>query len=91
MEQIRVTLVTTQGCHFCDDAEEILAHLSQTFPLSIDLVPLASETGRNLLVEHRVPYPPIVLVDGSFFGYGRLSRRRLEQRLAELDSCAEMS
>jgi hypothetical protein len=38
----------------------------------------------DLLVRHRVPYPPILLIEGEFFGYGRISRRKLEMHLAHL-------
>jgi hypothetical protein len=31
-----------------------------------------------------VPFPPAVLIDGEFFGYGRMSRRKLQRRLDEL-------
>lgn len=88
MEPIRVTLVTAPGCHFCDGAQEVLADLGHRFPLSIDLVPLNSDAGRDLVVRYRVPYPPIVLVNGTFFGYGRISRRRLERHLAQLATSA---
>jgi hypothetical protein len=47
-------------------------------------VPLLSETGRDLVARHRVPFPPILLIEGAFFGFGRLSQRRLEQRLIKL-------
>jgi hypothetical protein len=49
-------------------------------------VPLSSEEGLGLLVRHQVPFPPILLVDGAFFGYGRISRRKLEEHLARLSN-----
>lgn len=84
MKEIHVELVTAPGCHFCDEAQEILHLQKDRFPLTIELVPLMSETGRNLVARHRVPFPPILLIEGVFFGYGRLSQRRLEQRLIDL-------
>ncbi|MEX1126683.1 MAG: glutaredoxin [Acidimicrobiia bacterium] len=75
---IHAVVVTSPGCHFCDDALRLLDELAETRPLQIETVPLSSEQGRSLLVRHRVPFPPILMIDGEFFGYGRISRRKLE-------------
>jgi glutaredoxin len=87
-QPIGVLVVTSPGCHFCEDALRLLDELAETSPLQIETVPLSSERGRTLLVRHRVPFPPIVLVDGEFFGYGRISRRQLEARLMSLMASA---
>lgn len=81
---IDVVVVTSPGCHFCDDALGLLEELAETYPLRRELVPLCSEVGRSLLVRHRVPFPPILVIDGEFFGYGRISRRKLEAHLVKL-------
>jgi hypothetical protein len=83
-QPIGVLVVTSPSCHFCDDALGLLEELAETTPLQMETVPLSSEQGRALLVRHRVPFPPIVLVDGEFFGYGRISRRKLEAHLMSL-------
>lgn len=75
---IHAVVVTSPGCHFCDNAIRLLDELAETSPLQIETVPLSSEQGRSLLVRHRVPFPPILMIDGEFFGYGRISRRKLE-------------
>lgn len=81
-----VTLVHSQACHFCDDAERALAELAESRPLVIDRVDIRSDWGQVLMREYRPPMSPLVLVDGAFFGFGRLSRRKLvkvlDQRLA---------
>lgn len=87
---IEVLLVTAPGCHFCDEGQRMLDVLKDRFPLTIELVPLMSETGRGLVAKHRVPFPPILLLDGELFGYGRLSQRRVAQRLTDL-MAAEVS
>jgi len=81
---IEVILVTAPGCHFCDDAAHLLDELSPSAPLAVREVPLTSEEGRELAIRHRVPFPPILIVDGVYFGHGRISRRKLERRLGEL-------
>lgn len=83
---IEVVLVTSPGCHFCDDSLGLLTELAETFPLRVATVPLNSENGRSLVVRHRVPFPPILMIDGEFFGYGRVSRRKLEAHLSRIAS-----
>ena len=79
---VNVLLVTSPGCHYCDDALQLLEEIGEATPLRVRTVPLSSEEGRALLVRHRVAFPPILLVDGDYFGFGRISRRRLERHLA---------
>ncbi|HVR78886.1 MAG TPA: glutaredoxin [Acidimicrobiia bacterium] len=83
-DPINVIVVTSPGCHFCDDALSLLGELAETYPLRRENVPLSSEVGRALLVRHRVPFPPILMIDGEFFGYGRISRRKLEAHLVSM-------
>ncbi len=82
-EPIDVALVTSNGCHFCDDAAELLLELSNQFPLRIRTVDLASDEGAAIARRYRVPFPPVVLIDGAYFGYGRISRRKLAMRLTQ--------
>lgn len=81
-EAFDVVLVTSPGCHYCDEALNLIEGLAETYPLRLTTIPLCSERGRSLLTRHRIPFPPILLVDGEFFGYGRISRRKLEAHLA---------
>lgn len=81
---IDVILVTAPGCHFCEDAGRLLDDLGGSVPLAVRELPLTSEEGRELAIRHRVPFPPILIIDGVLFGHGRISRRKLERRLGEL-------
>ena len=77
-----VIYVTAPRCGFCDRGRGILDDLARSWPLEIREVALDSPEGRALAARWRVPYPPIVLVDGQLAGYGRLSAKRLRQLLA---------
>lgn len=79
---IEIVLVTAPQCHFCEEAKGALAELAQRYPLRIREVDLAEPEGTALVRRFRVPFPPIVMVDGAFFGHGRISRRKLEATLA---------
>ncbi len=80
----RITVVTAPGCHFCDDAQEGLAHLQQQgHHLTVDLVEATSPEGAALLATHRPAMNPLVLVDGQYFSAGRLPRRKLEAVLQQ--------
>jgi glutaredoxin len=87
---IEVVLVANPGCHYCDDARRILDEIGEEMPLRVRTVPLSSAEGRVLVVRHRVPFPPILVVNGRFFGYGRISRRKLERHLAETTSALQV-
>lgn len=83
-DPVEIVLVTAPGCHFCDEVDRLLAELGSVTPLTVRRVLLSSEEGLGLLARHQVPFPPILMVDGAFFGYGRISRRKLEEHLARL-------
>lgn len=51
--------------------------------MTVRRVELASEEGMKIARTHRVPFPPILLIDGQYFGHGRLSERKLERALAQ--------
>lgn len=78
----RVTLVTAQACHFCDDAREALDGLGREYFLTVEETAAVSPAGRALLHEHGTGMFPLVLVDGKFFAAGRLPRRKLTRLLA---------
>jgi glutaredoxin len=81
IEPVQITVVESEACHFCEDARQVLAKLTPSFPLTIDTVDVHSETGQALMSLHRAPMSPLVLLNGAFFSSGRLPRRKLEKAL----------
>jgi len=82
-----VTVVTAPGCHFCNDARQVLGAMADAgAPLRIELVDATSPAGRDLLAAHRPAMNPLVLVDGAWFSAGRLPRRKLEALLARRET-----
>lgn len=77
-----VDLVTSPGCHYCGHAREVLERVAAEVPLRVTEVDLDSPTGRAALARWRVPFPPIVVLEGALFGYGRISERKLRTALA---------
>lgn len=78
----RLVLVTTPACSLCDDAKALLSRLRSEFALAVTEVPLDSEDGRALVRRSGALFPPVVVLDGEPFSYGRLSERRLRKALA---------
>jgi glutaredoxin len=78
---LRVELVTSSGCHYCGHAREVLDRLGAEVRLEVTEVDLDSPAGQAALARWRVPFPPIVILDGDLFGYGRVSERKLRQAL----------
>lgn len=79
-----ITLVHATACHFCDEAEEVLAELSDRYAIEVTLLHAESTAGAALLAEHRPAMYPLVLVDDAYFSYGRLSRKKLVRHLDAL-------
>jgi thiol-disulfide isomerase/thioredoxin len=78
---IEIVLVSAPRCHFCDDTSKLLEDLSDAYPLSVRKVELASDEGIAIATRYRVPFPPVLLIDGTYFGHGRISRRKLVKAL----------
>ncbi len=78
----QITVVESDGCHFCADAADALAGLAASFPLRVRTVDARSETGSELMRRHRAAMSPLVLLDDAYFSSGRLPRRKLEKALA---------
>ena len=72
-----ITFVTSDGCHFCNDAKDLLKDLTIRFPLEISEIDLTSAEGRAIVSRWRVPFPPVILINGDYHGHGRISARKL--------------
>lgn len=81
-----VTVVHTEACHFCEDAEHELARLAERFPLVVRVVEVDSPEGGRLVGAHRPAMNPLVLVDGEYFSSGRLPRKKLTRLLEARNS-----
>ncbi|MEJ7792973.1 MAG: glutaredoxin family protein [Gaiellaceae bacterium] len=74
-----VVLLTKDDCHFCEQAKGVLERLQGEYEREL---PLASDEGRELAERSGALFPPVLLVDGEPFSYGRLSERKLRKALA---------
>lgn len=84
MSAIPVTLLTTEGCHYCAHAREVLARLGQEWPLDVQDVSLHSPEGARWALRDGIGFPPGIYVNGRLFGYGRLSEGKLRKHLEEI-------
>lgn len=78
-----VTVVESEACHFCIDAQRALLGAAANYPVEVRTVDVRSAEGEELMQKHRATMSPLVLVDGVFFSTGRLPRRKLAQVLAQ--------
>ena len=83
-----ITVVHSPACHFCEDALQALAELATCYPLTVELVEAVEPRGAALVAAHRAPMFPLVLVDGVFFSFGRLPRKKLTKLLDQRRSQA---
>jgi len=78
---IGVILVVAPRCHFCNDAQKLLEDLGDRYSLTVQRIDLESEEGIAIAAQFRVPFPPVLLINGAYFGHGRISRRKLARAL----------
>lgn len=78
---MEITLLTQDGCDFCQLAKQILHQLSGEYPLSITVVDLDSPPGQELAEQGGILFPPGIFLDGEAFSYGRPSDRKLRREL----------
>jgi glutaredoxin len=76
--QHRVTLITRDGCHLCDDAERQLAALSGELGFELELLDVDADRARANEYSERVP---VILIDGAEHGYWRLEEARFRAAL----------
>ncbi|MFA5860063.1 MAG: thioredoxin family protein [Candidatus Thermoplasmatota archaeon] len=82
-----VLLMTKEGCNPCGRVKRILDEIArEQRGITIEVVDFASEQGLALALEHNVLYPPAVIVDGAFLGYGKIKEDRLREALHALPS-----
>jgi Thioredoxin domain len=77
-----ITVVRTEACHLCDDAQDALADAAQHGDIRVEVVEADSVEGMELVSRHRPATFPLIVVDGEFFSQGRLPRRKLRALLA---------
>jgi hypothetical protein len=82
------TVVRTDACHLCEDAQDALAEAAKRWPIRIEVVDADGPPGMDLVGRHRPASFPLILIDGQFFSQGRLPRRKLR---ALLDARREVS
>ena len=83
VEPVRITVVESEACHFCEDADRALEVLAASYPLAVDTLDARSDAGRELIARHRAAMTPLVLIEDAFFSSGRLprgSRKRMSPR-----------
>jgi len=81
---IEMALLTASGCRFCEHAKDILNRLADDYPLRWHEADITSPTGASIVAEYRVPYPPVLLIDGRFHTYGRVSEKKLRRDLERM-------
>jgi hypothetical protein len=83
LEPAHIVLVTTHDCHFCAQARNALERLGHDYPLEVQEIDLVSPRGRELAAQHGILFPPGLLLDGAFVGFGRVSEGKLRHLLAQ--------
>jgi glutaredoxin len=74
----RVTLFRAEGCHLCESAERVLAHVREEIPFELEEVDIGGDAELERRYRERIP---VVSVDGeeafTYFVHPDGLRRRL--------------
>lgn len=81
MTRLDIVLLTQDHCGFCDQAKQVLDHLTAEYAISISQVDIASPEGQALAQRGGILFPPGLFLGGEPFSYGRLSERKLRREL----------
>jgi hypothetical protein len=84
---VNIVLITAPDCHFCAEGIAVLARLAAHHPLTVREIAWSSADGQALVARHGILFPPGLLVDDAFVGFGRVSERKL-RRILERRSTA---
>jgi len=57
----KVTLYTREGCHLCEDAEEVLRLLREEIPFEMELVDITQDEDLYQKYKYEIP---VVLING---------------------------
>lgn len=69
----RVTLITRDGCHLCEDASTLLRSLAGELGFGYDELDVDADRDRRNEYSDRVP---VILIDGKEHGYWRVEEAR---------------
>jgi glutaredoxin len=83
VRSVHITVVESEACHFCADAQSVLSDMATRYPLAVETIDVHCDTGRELMARHRASMSPLVLLDGAYFSNGRLPRRKLTKTLEQ--------
>ena len=75
-----VTLVTRDGCHLCQDAEQVLRRLSRELGFGYREADVDAVDALRAEYSDRVP---VILIDGKEHGYWRVEEQRFRKAVAK--------
>ena len=78
-----VLVLTAPGCHWCEEAQVLLARLSNEFDLHVTIQPADGEEGRALALANGALFPPVIFVNGTYVQYGRPSEKKIRAALRQ--------
>jgi glutaredoxin len=79
MSRPRVSLITRQGCHLCEEAESALRRLAGELEFDLTLVDVDSDRALANEYSDRVP---VIMIDGAEHGYWQLEEDRFRATIA---------
>ncbi len=67
-------------------AKDVIQDASAEYLLTTTLIDLASPEGQCIATLHRMPFPPLILIDGEVHANGRLSAKKFRRSLDAMNA-----
>jgi len=65
-------------------AKDVITSVALDIPLSLTIIELTSPDGEALAASHRMPFPPLILINGQHHTHGRISEKKFRRALGHL-------
>lgn len=88
-KEIKMTLVTREGCIHCAQTKELLKKMRPDYPeLVVKEVGMTTTEGQKLISKHSIMSSPGIIINGALFAMGGTTEKELRDKFDTLRKSA---
>lgn len=82
---MKLQLLTSPGCHICEEVKKILEEIKPDFPaLEVEEVDMTTPGGQAMIQKYSIFSSPGVIINGEFFSTGGVNKEKLIEKLKSI-------
>ena len=86
-KEIKMTLVTREGCVHCAQTKEILKKIQPEYPeLAVEEIDMTTPKGQELISKYGIMSSPGIIINGELFSIGGTTEKELREKFVALRS-----